>query len=943
MLLPVLVFKKMKKFILLIFFVFLGLFLSSDEVFANSPYDQSSLDSFNLLSQGFDGFTLSNIEDNFVIEKISFRVQFIQNVSTTTIENQCPTLDQSLGFQINQGDTAILSRFYHNPVADSSEKIIDFDTAFLNITGSDLPSLIFYIGHSVQNGFFCGNSNFGAQMGSANVTSNYVSHWLNDNTNTPEIYFNGNANSKTPVLIVPGVLGTEIFKGDEELWANPKMAIPIGDDDFMDPMQFNANLTPSDPAVYFREVIKQRPFFNYTEDLIQEFTSQGYTENEDLFTFPYDWRYGVNQANIDALKAKIDEIRNGGEVDIIAHSTGGLLVKKYVIDNPGNHHLGKAVFLGVPNTGAPKAVKTMLAGDNFNVHGLSAAEMKKIAQNLPVVYDLAPSQEYFDSKGSYFKTIKQKFLAKDEVKDLTHQETLDLLINGRGMNQAAYNNAGNLHTESFKNFDLRTQGVDLYNIVGCKSGTIGKVVEKYKGQDLFGHPILEYLEPEETPGDGTVPLESATNLPVDQNKKFYALDANHGKMPSQNGIRQQIVNIIVGTNLDTQGKLTQDINNCKLKGKAVSIYSPLDIEALDQNGNRLGIAEDGSLQNDIPGADFNVFGDHKFVYMPEDAGETYKINLKGTGSGSFTLGIKDIDANQVTQSQNFINLPVSSTTLGTLEFADNQAQLLLDNDGNGTVDQTLAPTSVLDANQSLDLISPETTATVSGIVGNNGWYKSDAQVSLTALDDNSGMLETLYSLDNQPYLSYQSPISLISEGPHTIKYYSVDNAGNNEAVQILEIKIDKQAPEFTVWFDFASQSFKFSAQDNLDSNPQINCTSIDCQGSDQAGNTAALNFKQTKISNLYSLNLSKISYNGVGTNFVENLFTVGLSGKNLQNSAQAVLIKKQQVAAIGFTRDKNESKIVELQSGGSLKTYVLSGLHLIKLKTNNQNLSAKVE
>jgi len=672
--------------------------------------------------------------------------------------------------------------------------------------------------------------------------------------------------------------------------------------------------------------------------IIQEFINQGYVEGQDLFTFPYDWRYGVNQSNVDALKAKIEEIRNSGKVDIIAHSTGGLLVKKYIMDNPGEHHINKAVFVGVPNTGAPKAVKVFVQGDSFGVPALAEAEMKKIAENLPVVYDLAPSQKYFDDKGSYFRTIKQKLLAKDEVKNLNHFETIDWLTSQRGMNQTAYDNATNLHSLSFDNFDLRTQGVDQYNIVGCKSGTIGRIIEKNQGGSLFGGPIIKYLEPEEVPGDGTVPLESATNLPVDSDKKFYALSANHGKMLSQNGIRQQIVNIIADAGLDTDGKISQDINDCNLKGKAVSIYSPLSLEVFDQFGNRLGFADDGSLQNDIPGADFNVFGDHKFVYLPEE-GAPYTIKFDGTGDGTFTLGIDDIDENQTTQSQNFINIPVSTATLGTLEFVDDLAQLLLDNDGDGTVDQTLSPNAVLDPNQSQDLVAPISTSTLTGLVGSPGFYRSNVNITLSATDpiiegeedQTSGVFKTLFKIDGGSFQEYAGTTTITSEGNHTLEFYSVDNAGNNEAVQSIQINIDKTAPEFTVAFSLSANDFVFKAVDS-DAPPQ--CSAKECVAVDEAGNESKITFQKNKLLTLRSLALKTIKQNTQTSVFPDNLLVVNnlnLNGQ-LKDFNQTILIKKQELGRVDYVKKKDISNISELTKQG-FKRYSLPGVHYLEIET----------
>lgn len=352
---------------------------------------------------------------------------------------------------------------------------------------------------------------------------------LQDQSDSTCIFTNKAKSLKNPVLIIPGVLGTELFKNEEELWANPKMAIPENSDDFMDPLAFKKELLPTDTLVKTKEIIKKRPLFDYSNGLINDFTSQGYTEGTTseatLFTFPYDWRFGVNRGNSVALKLKIDSIlaqTGASKVDVVAHSTGGLLVKRYVSEYPDSHNIGKAVFVGVPNTGAPKAVKVLLQGDNFGVTGLSDEEMKKISQNMPVVYDLLPSVRYYNNKGSYYKLIEKNSTGYGYTeKDLNFTETNNELKNRLSLNSQAIDNSSELHNLNFDNLDLRVSNIDLYNIAGCKNmDTIGKIVAT-KITSESGSPIN--FESKTTPGDGTVPLESATNLPVDSEKKFYAL------------------------------------------------------------------------------------------------------------------------------------------------------------------------------------------------------------------------------------------------------------------------------------------------------------------------------------------------------------------------------------------------------------------------------------
>ena len=579
--------------------------------------------------------------------------------------------------------------------------------------------------------------------------------------------------------------------------------------------------------------------------------------------------------------------------------------------------------------------------------------MNKISENMPVVYDLAPTSKLFDIKGSFVKVIEQKFLARDIVKNLNFDEARDYLLNDHGLNGTAYQNTQDLQTDAFINYDMRSAGADVYNIVGCKGGTIGQIVE-VRNKNLLGNQLVSYRKPEMLTGDETVPFESADSVLADDNQEYYAKQIDHSGLLSANGSRQLIVNLITGSNLNTGGKiitkqsLLNDIKQCELKGKSINIQSPLAIEIFDQFGNRLGFADDGSLQNDIPGADFNVFGDHKFVYLPEE-GAPYTFNFNGTGDGTFTLGIDDIDENQTTQSQNFINIPVSTATLGTLEFVDDQAKLLLDNNGDGTVDQTLSPNSVLDANQSQDLIAPISTSTLTGLVGSPGFYRSNVDIALSAVDpiiegqedQTSGVFKTLLSIDGGDFQEYTGTTTITSEGSHTLQFYSVDNAGNNEATQSLEINIDKTAPEFKVSFSLSANDFVFKVADS-DVPPQ--CSAKECIAVDEAGNESKITFQKSKLLTLRSLALKKVEQNGQTLSFPDNLLVVNnlnLNGQ-LKDFNQTILIKKQELGRVDYVKKKDISNISEFTKQG-FKKYALPGIHYLEIQTNKNNLTTEVE
>ncbi|HET7398023.1 MAG TPA: PxKF domain-containing protein [Intrasporangium sp.] len=73
------------------------------------------------------------------------------------------------------------------------------------------------------------------------------------------------------------------------------------------------------------------------------------------------------------------------------------------------------------------------------------------------------------------------------------------------------------------------------------------------------------------------------------------------------------------------------------------------------------------------------------------------------------------------------------------------------------------------------------------------WSKDAVTVQLTAGDNLSGVAATHYQLDSEPVREGTS-IPIGTEGVHTLQVWSVDVAGNVEAQQNVEVKIDKTAP-----------------------------------------------------------------------------------------------------------------------------------------------------
>ncbi|KRF06866.1 hypothetical protein ASG89_18650 [Paenibacillus sp. Soil766] len=117
-----------------------------------------------------------------------------------------------------------------------------------------------------------------------------------------------------------------------------------------------------------------------------------------------------------------------------------------------------------------------------------------------------------------------------------------------------------------------------------------------------------------------------------------------------------------------------------------------------------------------------------------------------------------------------------------------------------SVDQQGIPGNVKSTIIKLDSKAPVTTAEASPIDGMNGWYKSNPTVNLMA-SDNISVTQTVYRVDGSEWTTYSQPVTLSVSGIHTLEYKSMDQAGNEEAVKSLSLKLDNVAPELSVTLD----------------------------------------------------------------------------------------------------------------------------------------------
>lgn len=740
-----------------------------------------------------------------------------------------------------------------------------------------------------------------------------------------------------PVILIPGILGTEMKRGNEVLWLDiGRMFSNIGDQ-FMDTLMMKEDGTPIDASVAAGDVVREASTplnnFHYFDLLIRELVTKGFQENNDLFVFPYDWRLD-NRLTAEQLKQKIDQVlitTGANRVNLVAHSMGGLVAKQYIANNPQSK-IDKLIFIGTPHLGAPSAAKTLLFGDDLGIQFvfsfLNEQEIKKIARNMAAIYQLLPGEAYINQVGGYFyDLITQKIF--------NYAETADYLT-GKGLNTGLIRGAAAFHAPID---NLNLSGMDVYNIVGCKTATIEKIIKRSEE---------EYYLDLET-GDGTVPLASADRSHQNGIANLYVSKTVHSKMPSLDNIRQLVSQIITGT-IDVATLPTNIATNrsgCQLNGKLVSVHSPVDLQVYDAAGNHVGPSGEGAVENNIEGATYENIANNKFIFLPEDAGQTYTVKLDATATGTFSLRVANVINGQTTQTAYFNDVPIVPASQGQLLINQTSSDTVLQFDSQGkNIFTPLAANATLNVAEAQDFTPPTTTMVIQGRSGQYGWYLSGTTVTLQATDDVAGVLKTEYSLDNGvTWQLYLAPFSVAQEGKTVILYKSTDRAGNRESAQQRVILIDTAVPEAQIVFDPGKKDVVISS-----ANLGESTTVVDGGGrvrlSDIPGNVLELWLTREDRRFSKYIGINKILYNGSALRLAEkNSFSFEWTQDRLGNLAtltQTLVIKNKvrlravYNAQLGLTFMSGED-VARGQVHGFYR-----GLLLIKILTKAGELGYKI-
>ena len=191
---------------------------------------------------------------------------------------------------------------------------------------------------------------------------------------------------RTPVVFVPGLMGSELWLGSERVWPNVKTMVTHPDVFVYSPESRLEARGIVDQVVIVPNLIKQDQYNRLGDYLVEDL---GYTRGKDFFEFAYDWRQDVRQSSRQ-LGAFVDNLPVNQPVIIIAHSLGTLVSRYYIEKLGGKDRVQRVILMGGPHYGVPKALTSLLVGADLLPFGFMGEKIRQVLVTFPSSYQILP-------------------------------------------------------------------------------------------------------------------------------------------------------------------------------------------------------------------------------------------------------------------------------------------------------------------------------------------------------------------------------------------------------------------------------------------------------------------------------------------------------------------------------------------------------------------------
>jgi pSer/pThr/pTyr-binding forkhead associated (FHA) protein len=191
----------------------------------------------------------------------------------------------------------------------------------------------------------------------------------------------------TPVIFVPGTMGSQLWLGSERVWPNINYLLK-----HPEVFRYSEGDTRLKPKGILNEMVIVPNLISFDQYnilgnyLVEEL---GYERERNFIEFAYDWRQDVRQSARE-LAMFVDGWNVNSPITIIAHSLGTLVSRYYVEKLGGSRRVGRLLLMGGPHQGVPKIAANLLTGVDLLPFGVMGKKLTEIIETFPSCYQILP-------------------------------------------------------------------------------------------------------------------------------------------------------------------------------------------------------------------------------------------------------------------------------------------------------------------------------------------------------------------------------------------------------------------------------------------------------------------------------------------------------------------------------------------------------------------------
>ena len=395
----------------------------------------------------------------------------------------------------------------------------------------------------------------------------------------------GYDSKKKTVIIVPGLLGSELFADKNQVvdstyfekgyrfWVSEcvsQFIDPNSQTDLSDLSDVqiktikrdlsliacdkNGNskvsVMPTNPILDCRNNPDNRNFgvANFYGEMVKKIVSNVNENEYNVVFFSYDWR--LSSAKVAGLLEEF--INNNGfkNITFVTHSMGGNVCASYLSKQQNAKKVDKTITLGTPFLGSARAVTAIDYGKfvdgflGFMSSPILNPVIKSVAENCPSIYELLPPKQYFSYSGNGYINKPNPNICLPPINIDTYDDTIKYILKKRDWPSGANDllkRAQNFHNTLYKNgeFVLKDENIKMYNIIGFNSITIEQV-SFLRTQKAWPSEIYKN-------GDGIVLVKSAVAGDALENKNnYYVRNVSHMDLAKKDFCIQMVIDFING-------------------------------------------------------------------------------------------------------------------------------------------------------------------------------------------------------------------------------------------------------------------------------------------------------------------------------------------------------------------------------------------------------------